>query len=610
MTRHVVVGTAGHIDHGKTALVLALTGVDTDRWAEEKRRGITIDLGFAPLTLGPDLSASVVDVPGHEAFVRNMLAGATGVDLALLVIAADEGIMPQTEEHLAILEFLGVARGVPVITKCDLVEPGWLDLVLEDLTERLARSRIPWAEPVQTAAIRGEGLDRLRDVLAREAGDAPVRAADDVLRLPIDRVFALPGAGTVVTGTVWSGAVAKGDTVRLLPGGRTARVRSVEVHGQGVQSALPGRRAALSLLDVSREKLRRGHVVVDDAAWRPSSALTCSIELLPGARRRLRRRERVRVHLGTSSVTGWLVGPADLAPGASLEVAWVALESPLVARAGDRFVFRGGSPVTTIGGGIVLDPYPRGRERPHASVPDLVDSAGAEGVPTSHLPIRLGMPRREAADLLDRLPSGVRRLGDQLVAARAVGELAAELVATVVAYHASHPFEVGMSRQELRAGAGATPDVVDAALELAAGQGRLVAEGPVVREPEWTVGQDENTRADLERLAQAVTERRWQFPSVGELEGTFGVEKTRPLLAVLSRQGRVVALDREHYVDRGALDEFAEALRRAIGELGSAAPSQLREATGLTRKHLIPLLEWADREGLTKRDGDTRSLVG
>lgn len=606
MTRHVVLGTAGHIDHGKTALVLALTGVDTDRWAEEKRRGITIDLGFAPLSLGEGLAASVVDVPGHEAFVRNMLAGATGIDLAVLVVAADEGVMPQTEEHLAILEFLGVGRGVPVVTKRDLAEPAWLDLVVEDVTERLSRSRIAWTEPVCTSVVTGEGLDTLRQVVAREAEHVAPRAPGDLFRLPIDRVFSLPGAGTVVTGTVWSGSVAKGGAVRLLPGGGSARVRSIEVHGQAVDAALPGRRAALSLLGVDRAGLHRGDVVVDDDGWQPTTRLVCRLELLPSARRPVRRRERVRIHLATAAVTGWILSPRDLAPGTALDPAWLLLEGPVVARTGDRLVLRGGSPVTTIGGGLVLDPYPEGRNPPPTSLTSLVAASGARGVPTAHLPLRLLMRREEATRELSRLPDGIQRFGDRLVAVEAVRSLAASLQATVESYHASHPFEVGMSLQELRAGAAAPSDVTQAAAE---GAPDLVIEGPLVRIRGWEIGRDPDTADALERLASAVGACGWQFSSVGELEAEFGVEKTRPLLALLARHGRVVALDREHYIDRIALDEFADKLRRTVGDLGSAVPAQLREATGLTRKHLIPLLEWADRQGLTRREGDARSLV-
>src|SRR6266403_2023301 len=300
--RRFVIGTAGHIDHGKTALVKALTGVDTDRWEEEKRRGITIDLGFAPLALGDAIQASLVDVPGHEGFVRNMLAGATGIDVALLVIAADEGIMPQTEEHLAIVELLGVRRGIPVITKRDLVDGEWLDLVRGEVSTRLAASRVRWDPAVATSVVTGEGLDDLRDALRRVAGDLVERPTDDLFRLPIDRVFAVAGAGTVVTGSTWSGSVAVGDAVQLLPLGREARVRSIEVHGQKAERAVPGRRTALALVGVDKSELARGHVAVTGSGWRATTLIDAAVELLPAARKPIASRTRVRVHLGTAEV--------------------------------------------------------------------------------------------------------------------------------------------------------------------------------------------------------------------------------------------------------------------------------------------------------------------
>ena len=299
--RRFVVGTAGHIDHGKTALVKALTGVDTDRWEEEKRRGITIDLGFAPLPLGGDLQASVVDVPGHEGFVKNMLAGATGIDVALLVIAADEGIMPQTEEHLAIVELLGVPRGVPVVTKRDLVDDEWLALVRTEVAERLKASRVRWEPPIAVSALTGDGLDQLQAVLAGLAADLPARPEDDLFRLPIDRVFAVAGAGTVVTGSTWSGTVAVGDSVRLLPmtgGDRAARVRSIEVHGEAAERAVPGRRTALALVGVDKDELDRGHVAVTGPGWAATTTLDVALELHPGARKPLAVRTRIRDHLG------------------------------------------------------------------------------------------------------------------------------------------------------------------------------------------------------------------------------------------------------------------------------------------------------------------------
>ena len=290
--RRFVIGTAGHIDHGKTALVKALTGVDTDRWEEEKRRGITIDLGFAPLPLGDEVQASVVDVPGHEGFVRNMLAGATGIDVALLVIAADEAIMPQTEEHLAIVELLGVRRGIPVITKRDLVEPDWLELVRSEVIERLRGSRVHWGPPVATSAVTREGLDELQAALRLAAQDLIERPADDLFRLPIDRVFALAGAGTVVTGSTWTGTVAVGGTVRLLPLDREARVRSIEVHGQTADRAVPGRRTAVALVGVDKHELERGHVAVTGPGWRATTMLDAAVELLPAARRPIASRTR------------------------------------------------------------------------------------------------------------------------------------------------------------------------------------------------------------------------------------------------------------------------------------------------------------------------------
>src|SRR5204863_1628254 len=332
-----VIGTAGHIDHGKTALVKALTGVDTDRWEEEKRRGITIDLGFAPLPLPGGIHASVVDVPGHEGFVKNMLAGATGVDVALLVIAADEGIMPQTEEHLAILELLGVRRGIPVLTKRDLVDAEWLGLVRAEVAERLARSRMRWRAPIAVSALTAEGLEDLKTALVEVVEDLRERPSDDLFRLPIDRVFALAGAGTVVTGSSWSGTVSAGGTVRLLPLDREARVRSIQVHSEDAKQAGPGRRTAMALVGVDKEELERGDVAVTGSGWAATSTLDVALELLPSACKPLAARSRIRVHLGTAEVLGRVAQLRGIGAGDS-GLARLLLEGPLVARGGDRFV--------------------------------------------------------------------------------------------------------------------------------------------------------------------------------------------------------------------------------------------------------------------------------
>lgn len=608
MDRHLVIGTAGHIDHGKTALVLALTGVDTDRWQEEKRRGITIDIGFARLELGDGVDASVVDVPGHEAFVKNMLAGATGIDLAMLVVAADEGVMPQTVEHLAILDLLGVTRGVPVLTKTDLVDADWLGLVREELREQLRASRVAWSEAIGVSAKEGTGLDALRATLLATASEVERHSAKDLFRLPIDRVFSLPGAGTVVTGTTWTGSVGRGDAVRILPAGATARIRSIQVHGEPAERATPGRRTALALLDVSRDDIARGETVVTDRAWRPTSRLACQLEILPGAPRPLRRRERVRVHLGTAAIMGRMLGGRDLRPGERSEAAVLELEHPVVARAGDRFVLRAASPVTTIGGGVIRDPYP-GDGPPARDLETLVRQGGTAGLSVDDLPLRLPMTAAIVQTTLDALPGGLRRLGGRLVADDVITALQQTLRASVVAHHDAAPWEAGISLQALRAGAGAPDEVVDVALQAAVAAGELVVDASIVRAPSWDVTAQPENAALIAQIQKVIEEPGIALTAVQDLEATFGARKTRALLAVMTRAGQVAVVGRDHYISPAALDRFGTMLTEVVGRLGRAKPSELREALGLTRKHLIPLLEWADRSGLTRREGDARVLA-
>jgi selenocysteine-specific elongation factor len=349
----VILGTAGHIDHGKTSLVRALTGVDTDRLPEEKRRGITIELGFAPLVLDePEFNGTlgVVDVPGHDAFVRTMLAGATGVDLALLVIAADEGVMPQTREHLAILTLLGVRGGAVALTKSDLVDTDWMALVDDDVRRLLAHSALDGAPIVPCSATTGAGLAELRRALAVAAAAVPARDAGDLTRMPLDRAFSMKGTGTVVTGTLWSGAIDRESTVRLFPSGRTARVRSLQSHGAAVERGFPGTRVAVALAGVDREEVAHGGVLVSaDDPWRESIVLRADVALLddvkaPGVRTRL------RLHLGTSEVGARLISASGGVGAGAIHPVRVALDHPVVARAGDRFVLRVTSPAMTIGG--------------------------------------------------------------------------------------------------------------------------------------------------------------------------------------------------------------------------------------------------------------------
>jgi len=623
--RRFVIGTAGHIDHGKTALVKALTGVDTDRWEEEKRRGITIDLGFAPLPLGDNVQASVVDVPGHEGFVRNMLAGATGIDVALLVIAADEGIMPQTEEHLAIVELLGVRRGIPVITKRDLVDAEWLELVQGEVATRLAASRIRWERAVAVSALTGEGLDELRSALGRVAADLVERPAADLFRLPIDRVFAVAGAGTVVTGSTWSGGVAVGESVRLLPLGRDARVRSIEVHGESAARAVPGRRTALALVGVDKTELARGDVAVTGPGWHATGMLDASVELLPGAHKPLASRTRVRVHLGTAEILARVVQTRAIGPGETGQ-ARLLLETPLVARGGDRFVLRSFSPVTTIGGGVVLDPFPpqRTRLRRRRIVPDqtpaqrleaLVVEAGLAGVATETLAVRLGVAPRRVTTVIADVGDGLLVLDETLVASAAVTAEAARLAEVLRRHHKEHPLDPGMSLQALRAGVGggaaSSPPpaaVVDAVLAQGVRGRKLEIVESVARVPGWRPAFDARSSGARDQVARRVAEAKWQVPTVAELERELPNAPVRAVLAHLAREGVVEQMDQERYAAAPALAEFRAALEATLTELGSATPAELRDRLGLTRKYLIPLLEWADRRGVTRRTGDARVL--
>ena len=622
MERHVVVGTAGHIDHGKTALVRALTGVDTDRLAEEKRRGITIDLGFALLDLGA-VRASVVDVPGHEGFVRNMVAGATGVDLALLVVAADEGVMPQTAEHLDILRMLGVPRGVVALTKCDLAaDPAWRDLVAEEVHAAVvARFGSRWPL-VEVSAATGTGLGALRAALAAEAQLVPPREVRDRFRMPVDRTFALAGAGTIVTGTGWSGSVAEGDRVLVLPAAVEARVRSVEVHGTQARCAAPGRRAALALVGLSREDAERGAVVVSGAGWRPSRVIDVELRMLP-EHAALRPRLRVRVHHGTAEVMARISSVGGGGEGAV--TARLVLEAPIVARSADRFVVRSFSPVTTIGGGAVVDPVAedlrawRGSRRaPPPPLPAvdrdrvllLVARRGPRGLPLADLEVASGLDAPRLQDALSALTAGALfRGGDWLVAAPAVAETAASLVAALRRHHSAHPLEAGMPAQSWRASCGGLRrELVELAeLRLVTG-GEIVREESTVRLAEFSAGGSEAVRAATEAVLRDLAAADAEPPSVAELAARHPGVDVRAALRLLARGGRAVAVDSERFYEAEAFARERARVVAALEAAGEATASAIRERVGRSRKWLIPFLEHLDREGVTVRRGDVRIL--
>ena len=616
MERGVILGTAGHVDHGKTTLVRALTGIDTDRLPEEKRRGITIDLGFAPLKCGLGRTIGVVDVPGHEAFVRTMLAGATGIDLALLVVAADEGVMPQTREHLAILGLLGVRGGVVALTKCDAVDGEWLALVAEEVREMLAGTPLAGAAIVAASGTTGEGVDALHDAICAAALALPARDADDLFRMPVDRSFTMRGTGTVVTGTVWSGTLQPDATVRVLPGLRTARVRGIQAHGASVDAALPGTRAAISLHGVSVGDVSRGSVLVTDAAWRESRVLRAEVSLLPDRSAALGPRSRVRFHLGTHDVGARVVAPGVSLSAGSPRGARVVLDAPVVARAGDRFVLRGGAPLTTLGGGVVTDPVPEGRRvrpwnaevsRPDARFAQLLSEAAAAGLDRESLPIRLGLTPRAAGELLAAAPHV--HAGARLYSPDLLSRLVERMVAAVSAHHRHFPLERGAPLQSVRSGLGVQSELVDAVLHRGLADGLLEQRGGTIVLRGWRpIPTPEQARL-AEGVRDELDRAGWEPPSVSELAAAHG-DGVAPVLHMLDREGAIVKVEEGRYYSARVIATLGSVLRDGMERGRTYAPGELRELLGVSRKYLIPLLEYCDKVGLTDRRSDGRVLRG
>lgn len=628
--RRAILGTAGHIDHGKTALVRALTGVDTDRLPEEKARGITIDLGFAQLGAGDDLKLGVVDVPGHEDFIRTMVAGATGMDVVLLVVAADEGIMPQTREHVDILRMLDVPRMVVALSKADLVEADWLALVEEDVRAYLAPT--PWAEApvVATSSRTGAGVDRLAAALLEAASSARERRDDDVPRLPVDRAFTVQGMGTVVTGTLWSGTLVAGRRVRLLPSGREARVRSLQVHGRDVAEARAGERTALALAGVERGDAERGQVVVGDAPWEASHMLTVRVTLLPETPQPLEHGDRLRVLLGTAEVMARcavLEEAGSVPPGGS---GWVQLrlEEPAVARAGDRCVLRSYSPMATVGGGTVAEPVPPKRRRLEAGQGEVLGAlvggaaearveavlllAGWSGVPTGGLTQSAGvLPGR-----VEGLLAAVERKGGVVARGTAfspatVAEGAVRILEALDRGHREEGLRPSVPLERLRAAlpAWASPSLADGIVASLVRDGALeLAEGGARRpgfRPAPTPGQDLACRA----LEEAYRDAGLAAPFLDELPEELRERDDLPsLLRHLEARGVLRPVDDGLFVWAACLEEAAKAVTSTLGGREGLGPADFRDALPVSRRHLMPLLAHLDGLGVTVRRGGVRDV--
>jgi selenocysteine-specific elongation factor len=615
----VIIGTAGHIDHGKTALVRALTGVDTDRLPEEKRRGITIDLGFAPLSLDGIGTVGIVDVPGHEDFVRSMLVGATGIDVGLLVVASDEGVMPQTREHLLILELLKIPRIVVALTKSDLVDAEWLSLVRNDVESLFETSdRLP-PLVIPCSSRTGAGLGELRVALSDALKSAPPRAEDDLFRLPVDRAFSIKGTGTVVTGTVWSGQLLADASVRVLPSGKVARARRIEQHGSSSDRAQAGARAAIALAGLDVSEVSRGSVLVTDESWQPTSTFEAAVSLDSDANDRLSARTQLRIHAGASEVGARIVFASADGRDELPSLARITTEAPIALRGGDRFVIRLPAPLRTIGGGVVIDPNAHRRTLPRHSGDELralsvdpaarlrfiLDAESVRGVGIHDIPFRVGCTPLDASKLVQSADGYVA--AHNLFSAKVVEQSMATVQRIVAEYEIRSPLSAGIPTRTLREGLRVRDELADIAIRELERTGEIESNGPVIRRRGWLPSPSASNIETINHLAHDICAADREPPSVSELVARYG-KSVPALLHWLEREGRIVQVEADRYYDRSAADALVAKLRGELVRGQVYVPAQLRDVLGFSRKYLIPFLEFCDRIGVTERRGEGRVL--
>jgi selenocysteine-specific elongation factor len=634
----IIIGTAGHIDHGKSSLVQALTGKDPDRLPEEKRRGITIDLGFADLDLG-DVRVGFVDVPGHERFVKNMLAGVHGIDAVALVIAADEGVMPQTREHFDICRLLNVRRGLVVITKTDLVEEELLTLVRAEAEELVAGSFLEGVPTVSVSARTGEGLEELRSAFRQIADETPARSSDSVTRLPVDRAFTMKGFGAVVTGTLVSGEIAEADELELLPAGLRVRARGVQVHGSSVRVAHSGQRTAVNLAGVDVASIERGMVLAETGRLRPVQIIDVQLQMLPSAPRAIRTRSRVRVHIGSAEVLGRvrvLNSRGEIPPG-EMDFAQLRLESPVVALHDERFVVRSYSPSETIAGGLVLDPFAakhRGRELgkirerlqtlldPHrpARLAAFVESAGDIGLRLADLAARTGWNDTVLTEvMMHAKQEGMIVDADGVFIARDNFEsLSQSALAEVKTHHQREPLSRGLARETLRERhfAHAAPEVFRSVIAHLESGGLLATDKDLVRTSDHSVELSPADAQLRERFSAFYEKAGLEAPSLEQAFTDAGIASSarvhgRKILQLLIDKGVLVRVQGDMFVHQSALDHLQSLLRKFASE---HEPERLidvgtfKDLAGVSRKYAIPLLEYLDREHMTRRAGDKRII--
>ena len=606
-----VVGTAGHIDHGKSTLITALTGIDPDRLAEEKRRGMTIDLGFAHMTLPSGREIGIVDVPGHARFMRNMLAGAHGLDAVLLVVAADEGVMPQTREHLEILDLLDVRRGIVVLTKVDLVEPDWLELVRTEVTSAVEKTALHGAPVLGVSAVTGKGMEALVAELDRVLQASEPRSDLGRPRLPIDRVFTMSGFGTVVTGTLADGTIHVGDEMEVAPGGRIVRVRGLQRHNEKVDAVGPGNRVAANLIGVGKSNLARGDVLARPGTLQPSRRIDARVRVLDSAQQGLRHGAEMLLHSGTTEVGGRVIVLAgdEIAPGTE---GWIQLylERPIAAAPGDRFVLRVPSPATTVAGGTFVDVDPRKHPRHDSAVRESLARRAEGHVLQEELrkyPRGVSVAallKATVAQSADIEALRARRIGDWIFSDDAWQSIASRATQELEAYHGAYPLRGGMAREELRSKLGVPaasfPSVVQGLVE----DGRAVERNGSIASPKHNA--DVGSGGPAGELLRLLVDGGFAPPSLQEAMQQAGASPE--MVRALAQRGDIVRVSDDVAFARDTYAAAVQLVREMVAANGSITVAQLRDRIGASRRPVLALLEHLDAQHVTRRVGDARVL--
>jgi selenocysteine-specific elongation factor len=631
----IVVGTAGHIDHGKTALVKALTGTDTDRLPEEKKRGITIDLGFAEMEHN-GIHFGFVDVPGHERFVKNMLAGAGGIDLVLLVVAADEGVMPQTREHFEICRLLGVETGLIVLTKSDLADKETVELVRSETEELAAGSFLESSVIIPASAKTGKGLDSLRSTLAEAAERIGGREKDIVARLAIDRSFTKKGFGTVVTGTLASGELNEGDELDLLPEGRTVRVRGLQTHGRSVKTATAGNRVAVNLAGIDHDEIARGMLLAEKGVLQPTLVFDAEIEVLENAKP-LRSRQRVRVHIGAAEIlarVSVISETNEIGEGAKGHIQ-LRLESPVTTIIGERFVIRSYSPQMTIAGGVVLEPFPIRHKRKNFTevsrclsevaearndrdvlLRTIVDHAGVNAIEAEAVRAKTGWKAEAMSPAIRANGDSIDSYGDHLFTRAALNEVKTAVLQRIEAFHKREPLAAGIGRETLRKTipGSAAFAVIDAAIEELSHNGKIKVDGDNIS----AAGRDTELNPEeakaKQQFAEIYSSAKLEPPKLNDVlaeERTLSPAKARQVFQLLLDSGEIVKVSDEFYFSASAIDALKQQLMQYADKSSDRKidVAKFKDLAGVSRKYAIPLLEYFDHEKVTVRSGDARLIL-